>query len=294
MGTLTFIPWRSSTTVLTADLTEEPDGIPYQDAASWFAKQTETRIYRGQEDSTLPIRSTLARYKPAGTDLEVAGKRMLEHFRLDGPFRDDDLRSSILDWRDPKSDPNLDPHQLMVRWEMLAQHYGVPTRLIDWSDSFHTALFFAFGGWSSINIKAPKRPCVWCLDPLKVEEGGIALRKTKAGEPNATLEDYLKYDDAVHVIPREQSVNSRQRAQRGWFAHMRSSFVPLEDYFEANSDSFAKGTLIRIPLRSDQQEGVLRMLADAHTTAAHIRGDVEGVAKDAVNKFLRFKFELDI
>ncbi len=54
-------------------------------------------------------------------------------------------------------------------WMFLMQHYGVPTRLMDWTEDALVALVFA------INVDATpkeldKDPAVWCLNPVKLNE----------------------------------------------------------------------------------------------------------------------------
>ena len=44
-------------------------------------------------------------------------------------------------------------------WYFLMQHYGIPTRLLDWSESALTALYFALDG----NERHDR--CVWILEP---------------------------------------------------------------------------------------------------------------------------------
>ncbi|WP_394713635.1 FRG domain-containing protein [uncultured Roseibium sp.] len=51
-------------------------------------------------------------------------------------------------------------------WEHLfvMQHYGFPTRLLDWSENLFVAMHFALTGE---NIQADSPPTLWCLDPIE-------------------------------------------------------------------------------------------------------------------------------
>jgi hypothetical protein len=52
----------------------------------------------------------------------------------------------------------------------LARHHGIPTRLLDWTEGFMQALFFAFDGWDGSTT-----PCVWMLRPAVVNKRSIGL-----------------------------------------------------------------------------------------------------------------------
>jgi hypothetical protein len=138
-------------------------------------------------------------------------------------------------------------------WEYLfyGRHYGVPTRVLDWTDTFGVALYFALEEWivdtptgrgPDSTVKTTREPTIWIVNPYalnrKTWEDEIIQPKYLGLDKHETYWDFGElldvdekwpWDGPVAIYPIQ--INERVRAQRGWFTIHGNDRRALEDQF---------------------------------------------------------------
>lgn len=117
-----------------------------QEYSAW--ESPEYVWFRGEPDCDTPLLPSLYRPKPDGS-LHNENK-LLQMFRM----------------RAPSFAPSDVPERGATdQWLFLAQHVGIPTRLLDWTENALLGLYFALGH---------ERPVVWMLDPMALNAHAVA------------------------------------------------------------------------------------------------------------------------
>jgi hypothetical protein len=181
-------------------------------------------------------------------------------------------------------------------WEFLflMQHFGVPTRLLDWTESPLIALYFATA-WrgSSHGTSGPESAedaAVWMLDPIAWNRdvleylsytGGIL----SVGDPPLTgyrpTEDGPTNREAVALYGIHNS--PRIVAQRGAFTIFGQNTAPMENVYV--SASFLKDCLIKVILPRDSLPVLTRSVVAVGITDSVVWPDLDGLAKEIKRQF---------
>lgn len=117
-------------------------------------------LFRGHKDRNWPLRPGIARISPLNNSLENTEKRLLDEFkRVARPYL---------------QQPNATDWDFLA----LAQHHGIPTRLLDWTSNPMAALYFAVeDAWDHRSVvwcyRCGRAPVAENVDPLSINKVGF-------------------------------------------------------------------------------------------------------------------------
>ena len=162
-----------------------------------------------------------------------------------------------------------------LEWLTVAQHHGMATRLLDWTDSPFVALWFALN-WPDDRRDQEVEPIIWALIP---EPRDIII------DTACWLDDPLEVETTHVVCPRH--TGGRIRAQAGWFTlHHR---LPSGDFPALNEQKHYQGMLRRIRISPLAQAGgkMRRQLLRCGISAGMLFPDLGGIC-ETINQQVEF------
>jgi hypothetical protein len=168
--------------------------------------------YRGHPNAKFYLLATLLRYKNG-----LAKERYL--FTNFKKFSDRILKRRDSDWE--------------TLFEM--QHYGVPTRLLDWSETFGVALFFA--ATYNQSHHPDQDAALYLLDPMALNRISGINQIFRVPEDEGKFSytriywDHTPFAATAPVAIEPIFLNERMLAQRGMFTVHHDKIDPIEDSF---------------------------------------------------------------
>jgi FRG domain len=198
---------------------------------SWNASLSRFRspfAFRGESNSSYTLKTSLARLAPTPERIE---SHLLRNFRKYA------LRDAV-------------PNDSIWNWLAVAQHHGLPTRLLDWTYSPFVALHFATAALENFDVDG----IIWCVDFVKSNqllparfrevleaEGSDAFTVDMLnGIAGTILEfDQLSTDEFVLFIE-PPSLDSRIVNQFALFSMMSNARARLDHWLEAHPYLFRR------------------------------------------------------
>lgn len=165
-------------------------------------------------------------------------------------------------------------------WDLLyiMQHHGVKTRLLDWSESFAVALYFALKKWEHEEIDA----CIWMLDPIRLNEKSVERSHIVFPREGFKYPDGFSGKNVKHSFALAPNQNNpRIIAQKGFFTLQGNSLQPLENEF--NGDLQKENILEKITLNKNILPDAKKFLKICGIDEFILFPDFEGLAQ-VINK----------
>lgn len=198
--------------------------------------------FRGCADSNWNLLPSLFRKRPDGwqpSDILVYERSLVHDFMRFAPSRSDNL-------------PLLNDH---VAWLCMMRHYGLPTRILDWTTSVFVAAYFAMSELPNTSAD------IWALDMCGLNMDAVGTGDHLSMRSGHTVVQQLvqrPFKDlaaprmTVAVIAPE--VDRRLMMQQGAFT-LHGTEIPL------NQDQSLVKRLIRFHIDQSNKRKILRQLA---------------------------------
>ena len=234
--------------------------------------------FRGQRDASWLLESSLHRYINRFTaqfikPISVSDRRELlraEYKTLYRQFKIDTW--SLLDARE------------RIDWGIVfaMQHFGLPTRMLDWTESFAAAVFFA-----QDHRQPSDDAAIWVIDPqclnqLSIGMNGLVALDEDSSAPNVFPSQEWRPNwkapnhDLRTIAASPIFTNPRMVAQRSAFTIAGDSFKPLDKQFRGFL--VKKGRLVKLTLPASTYDAAEGYLERAGLDAFNFYPDLQGIA----------------
>jgi hypothetical protein len=156
-------------------------------------------------------------------------------------------------------------------WLMLMQHYGVPTRLLDWTENPMIALYLALSGRDK---HKGKDAAFWLLKPtvlnknagIEDQKGTSYIPSFQDEEPEAYKIEYLRNGPKTALSPIAAIAvrnNARIQAQSGVFTIHHLKETPIEDVGDSKH-------VIKYVIPADKKDLIAKQLETLGLNRFHV------------------------
>jgi hypothetical protein len=191
----------------------------WQDFLNWIAELQGSWCFRGQRESAWTLQTSLDRDVRVSTP---GGHSHLDRRNVENKllFRFKQQAHQFV--------PHTPPVDDIASWFALMQHYGAPTRLLDWTSSPYVALYFAV---EEKRARDDGYSAVWAIDLDWLEtKRQKHLESIDPKDRAAYLSGLLEQRGAPLVVKIDPSqANERMSAQQGFFLWKLYEGTPFFD-----------------------------------------------------------------
>ena len=230
-------------------------------------------IYRGHADAGWLLASTLERV--IGPTWSAASATKFEDYSLN-------IFKSKFHLYDTE---NIQPNSTLA-WLSIMQHYGVPTRLLDFTESPYVALYFALEGYTP---RSEKNLAIFAIDYRAVMDQSVAYISRKDGEFKETRQTVQKKGDEVFDsivnrfvydiawITEPKQLNARLDRQAGSFLVSMNRSLRINDLL--TSATYSDVDMRKYEICGKLYENVFTLLRKMNITSKSLYGDLGGLAR---------------